>query len=199
MVAGAIIGTLVQALWYFCSRFCNVTVVNPALVPTCLHSFVNNLNWSDRTVVKRLRRTNTSLSLLSNSPPLGSSSVTATRRIGSSSVSPPGKAPQATRSLILVPLLAQSHWGLERAAAAYASQDQRLGHHEWPHDHPALVQTFQSVWTLWDGAQVGQILSSRLDDDVKRGENGDVQNSGCVTGRPAGHTNSPRWLSTAIQ
>lgn len=55
---------------------------------------------------------------------------------------------------------------------------------DWPYDTHPPEQTFQNVWALWDtGVQVSQILSSRLDDAVKRDENGDVQPSGYATAK----------------
>jgi hypothetical protein len=50
---------------------------------------------------------------------------------------------------------------------------------DWPYDTTPPKQTLQNVWALWDtGAPVSQILSSQLDDAVKRDKNGNVQPSG---------------------
>ena len=51
--------------------------------------------------------------------------------------------------------------------------------YEWPDGTPEPAQTFRDVRVLWDtGAQVSQILSSELRDDIKIDGNGVVQTSG---------------------
>jgi len=55
----------------------------------------------------------------------------------------------------------------------------RISPYEWPDGTPEPVQTFQDIWVLWDtGAQVSQILSTQLHDNIKKDENGVVQRSG---------------------
>jgi hypothetical protein len=49
----------------------------------------------------------------------------------------------------------------------------------WPEGTNEPLQTFSDVWVLWDmGAQVSQILSSQLQDDIKKNEGGIVDQSG---------------------
>lgn len=55
----------------------------------------------------------------------------------------------------------------------------RISPYEWPDGAPEPMQTFQDIWVLWDtGAQVSQILSTQLHDNIKEDENGAVQLSG---------------------
>lgn len=60
----------------------------------------------------------------------------------------------------------------------------RISPYEWPDGTPEQVQTFQDIWVLWDaGAQVSQILSTQLHDDIKKDENGIVQPSGLAVAK----------------
>jgi len=55
----------------------------------------------------------------------------------------------------------------------------RISPYEWPLGTPEPVQTFRDIWVLQDtAAQVSQILSTQLHDNIKKDENGVVQPSG---------------------
>jgi len=55
----------------------------------------------------------------------------------------------------------------------------RVSPYAWPDGTPKPVQAFQDIWVLWDtGAQVSQILSTQLHDNIKKDEHGVVQSSG---------------------